>query len=166
MKPCNLRLFDAETGITARPSRIEMTASVSTIPALLAACKTDWRRFDTCPSRERISRRTAARSGDAESRTLPNSSTMRAISRTICESDSTPSHNSFIRGYSPSCRLRTKSTVEATDESVEPRRTTSAVSRKVPSTRTLSTMSSMSKNSCVGASPSIVSMRRISSASD
>lgn len=71
MKPCNLRLLAAATGITARPSRIESIASASTIPAFLAFDNTCCRRLAACPSRSRIIRRICCNSGEASSRILP-----------------------------------------------------------------------------------------------
>ena len=91
MKPLSLRLLAAATGITARPSRIEICASGSTIPAPLAEASTCCSRLAACPSRSRIARRIRCSSGEAESFTSPKRSTMASIARTIPGKVATPS---------------------------------------------------------------------------
>ena len=164
MKPCSLRLLAAATGITAFPSRIDIWASASTIPAPLAAASTACNRLAACPSRSRMARRISSRAGEALSRILPKRSTMASIRCTIPGNASTPRLRAYSAGYCPS-RARMNATTLPTRLSARCRVTTSPTSRNVPSTRSLATTWSTSGYSPPGKSCSMSSSRRIWSAS-
>jgi len=97
--PLSLRLFDAETGITIRPSRIDVDASESTNPSACACFRIEPIRLATEACFDEISLLILANSGDALSLILPNRLRMESIRSEIKGKYSTSLANLARLGY-------------------------------------------------------------------